>query len=209
MEKGIYPISKRVFDLALTLLALPLWLPLALVTAFLVGIKLGNPVIFSQQRPGLNGKPFRLYKFRTMTEARDPQGKLLPDDVRLTPFGRLLRALSLDELPEFYNVLRGEMSLVGPRPLLMAYLDRYSAGQMRRHLLPPGITGWAQINGRNILSWEEKFRLDIWYIDHWSLLLDLKILLLTVRKVLLREGISGENQATAEEFKGNSEKNQG
>lgn len=191
----------------LTVVTLPLWLPLTLVTAFLVAIKLGKPVIFSQQRPGLNGKPFRLYKFRTMTEARDPQGKLLPDAARLTHFGRLLRALSLDELPEFYNVLRGEMSLVGPRPLLMAYLDRYSAGEMRRHLLPPGITGWAQINGRNILSWEEKFRLDIWYIDHWSLLLDLKILFLTVRKVLLREGISGENQATAEEFKGNSGKN--
>lgn len=207
MEKGIYPISKRMFDLALTVLASPLWLPLTLATAFLVGIKLGKPVIFSQQRPGLNGKPFRLYKFRTMTETCDPQGKLLPDAVRLTPFGRLLRALSLDELPEFYNVLRGEMSLVGPRPLLMAYLDRYSAEQMRRHLLPPGITGWAQINGRNVISWEEKFRLDIWYIDHWSLLLDLKILLLTVRKVLLREGISGENQATAEEFKGNPGEN--
>ncbi len=207
MEKGIYPISKRLFDLALTVLALPLLLPLAFVTAILVGIKLGRPVIFSQQRPGLNGKPFRLYKFRTMTEARDPEGKLLPDAVRLTSFGRRLRALSLDELPEFYNVLRGDMSLVGPRPLLMAYLDRYSAEQMRRHLLPPGITGWAQINGRNAISWEEKFRLDCWYIDHWNLLLDLKILLLTVRKVLIREGISGENQATAEEFKGNSRKN--
>lgn len=203
MKKGIYPISKRAFDVVLTFLALPVVLPLMAVTAVLVRFKLGSPVIFSQRRPGLNGEPFLLYKFRSMTNARDEQGRLLADEIRLTPFGKKLRALSLDEIPELINVLRGEMSLVGPRPLLMQYLDRYSADQMRRHLLPPGITGWAQVNGRNAISWEEKFRLDCWYVDHWSLWLDLKILLLTVRKVFLREGISAQNQATTEEFKGN------
>jgi len=194
--------GKRVFDLALALPALLLLAPLLLVIALLVRLKLGAPVLFRQPRSGLHGKPFTLYKFRTMTGVRDAEGNLLPDAERLTPFGRFLRRTSLDELPELWNVLRGEMSLVGPRPLLMQYLDRYTPEQARRHEVRPGITGWAQVNGRNALSWEEKFALDVWYVDHHSLWLDLRILALTVLKVLSREGISQPGQATMEEFLG-------
>lgn len=193
---------KRLFDivaaaLALLLLALPL-----LCLAWLVRRKLGSPVLFCQTRPGLGGKPFRMIKFRTMTSTRDSNGVLLSDAQRMTPFGRRLRAASLDELPELINVLKGDMSLVGPRPLLMEYLPLYSAEQARRHEVRPGITGWAQINGRNALSWEDRFKLDVWYVDHRSLWLDLKILALTVRKVLAREGISAAGEATMSKFTG-------
>ena len=166
--------------------------------------KLGSPVLFRQQRPGLSGRPFWLLKFRTMTDARDAGGVLLPDAQRLTAFGRFLRGSSLDELPELINVLKGEMSLVGPRPLLMQYLDRYTPEQARRHEVRPGITGWAQVNGRNAITWEEKFKLDVWYVDNWSLWLDIKIIAMTIWKILKREGISQPGQATMEEFKGNS-----
>ncbi|UYN90794.1 MAG: sugar transferase [Anaerolineales bacterium] len=196
------PRSKRIFDLLLTLLALPLLLPLVLLIGLLVRIFLGRPVLFRQPRPGIGGLPFMLYKFRTMRDAAGPDGQPLPDAQRLTGFGRLLRASSLDELPELWNVLRGEMSLVGPRPLLMRYLDRYTPLQFRRHLTLPGMTGWAQINGRNNVSWEDKFALDVWYVDNWSLWLDIKILLLTPLKVLRREGINQPGNATALEFMG-------
>jgi sugar transferase EpsL len=202
---GIPP-SKRLFDLALTLPGLLLVSPLLLVAAILVWIFHGPPVLFHQKRPGYRGRLFPLLKFRTMLDARDAEGRLLPDSDRLTSLGRFLRATSLDELPELFNVLKGEMSLVGPRPLFAHYLDRYSPEQARRHDLLPGITGWAQVNGRNALSWEDKFRLDVWYIDHWSLSLDIKILLLTAWKVLKREGISQPGHATAEEFMGSGEK---
>lgn len=197
------PLSKRLFDVLLTSLGLIVLSPLLLLVALLVWVTLGTPILFKQQRPGYGGKPFTIYKFRTMTEERDAQGRLLSDAERLTPLGRFLRATSLDELPELVNVLRGEMSLVGPRPLLMQYLERYSPEQARRHEVLPGITGWAQVNGRNALTWEDKFRLDVWYVDHWSFWLDVKILLLTLIKVLRREGISQSGQATAEEFMGN------
>jgi len=193
---------KRLFDLLVSLLLLILLSPLMLVVAALVRVKLGKPVLFSQERPGLHGKLFRLYKFRTMRDAYDDQGKLLPDEQRLTKFGRFLRASSLDELPEFFNVLKGEMSLVGPRPLLVAYLERYTPEQARRHEALPGITGWAQVNGRNALTWEDKFRLDVWYVDHQSLWLDIKILFLTLWKALKREGINAPGSATAPEFMG-------
>jgi lipopolysaccharide/colanic/teichoic acid biosynthesis glycosyltransferase len=183
--------------LALLLLALPL-----LALAWWIRRKLGSPVLFRQVRPGLNGKPFTMLKFRTMTEERGAGGDLLPDAQRLTPFGRFLRASSLDELPELWNVLRGEMSLVGPRPLLMEYLPLYSQEQARRHELRPGITGWAQVNGRNAISWQEKFALDVWYVDNQSLWLDIKILWLTVRKVLVRDGISAAGEATMPKFTG-------
>jgi lipopolysaccharide/colanic/teichoic acid biosynthesis glycosyltransferase len=193
---------KRIFDLiaaslGLLLLALPL-----LVLAWQVRRKLGSPVLFTQVRPGLHGKPFRMVKFRTMTDARDASGALLSDAQRLTPFGRFLRASSLDELPELWNVLRGEMSLVGPRPLLMEYLPLYSPEQARRHEVRPGITGWAQVNGRNAISWADKFALDVWYVDHRSLWLDVRILWLTVRKVLVRDGISAAGDATMPKFEG-------
>ena len=193
---------KRLFDflvalLALLLLALPL-----LVLALLVRRKLGSPVLFRQVRPGLHGQPFEMVKFRTMTDARGADGALLPDAVRLTPFGRFLRASSLDELPELWNVLKGEMSLVGPRPLLMEYVPLYSAEQYRRHEVRPGVTGWAQVNGRNAISWEEKFKLDVWYVEQQSLALDIKILWLTVKKVLLRDGISAAGEATMAKFTG-------
>lgn len=196
------PFSKRLLDLLITTIGLLLLSPLLLLLAVLVFIIHGWPVIFAQVRPGYKGQPFTVYKFRTMNERRDDQGILLPDAQRLTRFGRFLRSTSLDELPELYNVLRGEMSLVGPRPLLIQYLERYSPEQLRRHDVLPGITGWAQVNGRNALTWEDKFRLDVWYVDHWSLGLDLKILFLTAWKVLKREGISQEGQATAAEFMG-------
>lgn len=191
---------KRLFDLVVVLLAAPFWVPVVTVLAVLVRVKLGAPVLFRQKRPGQGEQIFELVKFRTMTNDRDAQGRLLPDAVRLTPFGNWLRATSLDELPELWNVLRGEMSLVGPRPLLVQYLDRYSPEQRRRHEIPPGITGWAQINGRNALSWEEKFKLDVWYADHRSLALDLRILFLTLWKVKAREGISAAGEATMPEF---------
>ena len=165
--------------------------------------RIGAPVFFRQQRPGLHGQPFQMVKFRTMTDARGPDGALLPDAERLTPFGRFLRSASLDELPELWNVLRGDMSLVGPRPLLMEYLPLYTPEQARRHAVRPGITGWAQVNGRNALSWEEKFALDVWYVDHQSLALDIRILWLTARKVLAREGISAAGEATMGKFTGN------
>jgi len=177
--------------------------PVFLVLGVLVRVKLGSLVLFRQIRPGLHGKPFLLLKFRTMTDARDDDGNLLPDSERLTRFGRFLRKTSLDELPELWNVLKGDMSLVGPRPLLMQYLDRYTPEQARRHEVKPGMTGWAQVNGRNALTWEEKFKLDVWYVDHQSFWLDMKIIAMTVWKVLRREGISQTGQATAEEFMGN------
>jgi len=181
-----------------------LW-PVLLVLAFLVRRKLGSPVVFSQVRPGLAGKPFRMYKFRTMTDATDHEGELLPDEVRLTAFGRFLRSTSLDELPELWNVLKGEMSLVGPRPLLMEYLPLYTAEQARRHEARPGITGWAQVNGRNAISWEDKFSLDVWYVDNQSLWLDMRILWMTVRKVLVREGIAAAGEATTTKFTGSAQ----
>ncbi|NOY98037.1 MAG: sugar transferase [Chloroflexi bacterium] len=199
------PRSKRLFDLALTILGLLIVLPILLLVAALVRVFLGRPVLFRQQRPGYKGRPFFIYKFRTMTGGRDADGNLLPDSERLTRLGRFLRAASLDELPELFNVLRGEMSLVGPRPLLMAYLPRYSPEQMRRHDVLPGITGWAQVNGRNDITWPEKFRLDVWYVDHWSFWLDIKILWLTIWKVFKREGISQTGEATTAYFMGNEE----
>ena len=193
---------KRLFDLLLSLAGLlVLALPLLLLWV-LVHRKLGSPVLFRQVRPGLHGRPFMMVKFRTMTDARGPDGELLPDAVRLTPFGRFLRATSLDELPELWNVLKGDMSLVGPRPLLMEYLPLYSPEQVRRHEVRPGITGWAQVNGRNAISWEAKFKLDVWYVDHRSLWLDIKILWLTIKKVLVREGISAAGEATMGKFTG-------
>ena len=197
-------VLKRFLDIAGAILGLLAFGPLMCYIAFRIWREMGSPVLFRQVRPGLHGKPFVMYKFRTMTEERDADGRLLPDEQRLTPLGKFLRQYSLDELPEFINVLKGEMSLVGPRPLLMEYLDRYTPEQARRHELKPGITGWAQVNGRNVLTWEEKFRLDVWYVDNWNLLLDLKILLLTLVKVLRREGISAEGHATMPEFKGDS-----
>lgn len=194
--------QKRIFDLLLTIPGLLVFGPVMLILAVLVRLRLGSPILFRQERPGYRGRPFRLYKFRTMREAYDSQGRPLPDEARLTRLGRFLRSTSLDELPELFNILKGEMSLVGPRPLLIQYLQRYTPEQARRHEMPPGLTGWAQINGRNAISWEEKFRLDVWYIDNWSLALDAKILLLTVAKVLRREGVEGKNQTTAEEFLG-------
>jgi sugar transferase EpsL len=207
-KNGVYRrYGKRVFDLAVTIPALVLLAPVFAVLALAVRLKLGSPVLFRQQRPGLNGQPFTLAKFRTMTDTRDDEGNLLPDKERLTPFGQFLRSTSLDELPELHNVLRGEMSLVGPRPLLMRYLERYNGEQMRRHEAKPGITGWAQINGRNDVAWEEKFALDVWYIDHTSLSLDLKIIALTFWRILRRDGISREGHATAPEFLGSLEHN--
>lgn len=193
---------KRLFDLVSASLALLLLFPVLLLVAWLVHRRLGSPVLFRQVRPGLHGKPFEMVKFRTMRDAVDTEGNALPDAERLTPFGRFLRSTSLDELPELWNVIKGDMSLVGPRPLLMEYLPLYSAEQARRHEVRPGITGWAQVNGRNAVSWPEKFALDIWYVDNRSLLLDIRILFLTIKKVFVREGISAEGQATASRFTG-------
>lgn len=180
-----------------------------LATAILVRYKLGSPILFKQQRPGLHGKPFYLYKFRTMTDERDENGKLLPDHLRLTSFGKFLRKYSLDELPQLFNVLKGDISLVGPRPLLMEYLELYTPEQARRHEVKPGITGWAQVNGRNAISWEEKFKLDVWYVDNRTFWLDIKILFLTVIKVLKKEGINQSEYVTMEKFAGNvSQKHQ-
>ncbi len=192
---------KRAFDLIFSLAALVVLAPLLLVIALLVRLKLGAPVFFCQPRPGRDGRVFTMRKFRTMTGPRDAQGKLRTDEERLTRFGRALRSTSLDELPELWNVLRGDMSLVGPRPLLVEYLPRYSAEQMRRHAVRPGLTGWAQVNGRNATTWEERLRLDVWYVDHGSWGLDLRILLRTVLLVLRREGISAPGAATMREFR--------
>lgn len=193
--------AKRLFDLLAVILTAPFWLPLVAILALLVRVKLGSPVFFRQKRPGHRETIFDLIKFRTMADGRDAVGDLLPDASRLTSFGKWLRATSLDELPELINVLRGEMSLVGPRPLLVQYLPRYSSEQRRRHEVPPGLTGWAQINGRNALSWEEKFRLDVWYVEHRSLGLDLRILSRTVWQVVSRQGISAPGDATMPEFR--------
>lgn len=193
---------KRLMDIVVSALALVLLSPVLLVVALAVAARLGRPVLFSQARPGRGGQPFTMYKFRTMLNAVGPDGQPLPDAARLTGLGRFLRAASLDELPELWNVLKGEMSLVGPRPLLIAYLPLYTPEQARRHDVRPGITGWAQVNGRNALTWEEKFRLDVWYVDHQSLALDMKILLMTVLKVFRREGISSDGHATMPPFTG-------
>lgn len=199
------PLSKRLFDIFTAAHILAIASPVMLVTALLVRIFHGSPVIFGQQRPGYLGRIFRIFKFRTMTDERNPDGSLLPDAQRLTPLGKFLRASSLDELPELLNILRGEMSLVGPRPLLVQYLKRYSPEQARRHDVLPGMTGWAQVNGRNALEWEDKFRLDVWYVDHWSFWLDIKIIFMTFWKVFKREGISQPGHATAKEFMGNEQ----
>lgn len=202
MNKKIYFTVKRAFDFTAALAGLIVLAPLLFLLAALVRFKMGSPVLFKQGRPGLYGKIFTIYKFRTMTDERDEEGVLLPDCERLTPFGKFLRSSSLDELPELFNVLKGDMSLVGPRPLLAEYLPRYSPFQARRHEVRPGITGWAQVNGRNALSWEEKFACDVWYADNLSLATDLKILGMTLWKIIKREGISQEGQATMTEFTG-------
>ncbi len=194
--------GKRVFDLLLTFPALLLLMPVLFVATALVRWNLGSPIFYKQKRPGKDGVPFMLYKFRTMRDDKDKTGTFLPDDKRLTRLGKFLRSTSIDELPELWNVLKGDMSLVGPRPLLMQYLDRYTPEQARRHEVRPGITGWAQVNGRNAITWEEKFKLDVWYVDHQSLWLDLKIIALTLWKIIKREGISQPGQVTMEEFKG-------
>lgn len=196
---------KRLFDVLASAFALVVLFPVIVVVAVLIHRKLGSPVFFRQTRPGLNGKPFEMVKFRTMRDAFDENGKPLPDSERITPFGRFLRSTSLDELPELWNVLKGDMSLVGPRPLLMEYLPLYSQEQYRRHDARPGVTGWAQVNGRNAISWEDKFRLDVWYVDNQSLWLDVKILFLTVKKVLVRDGISGEGEVTMSKFTGSKD----
>jgi lipopolysaccharide/colanic/teichoic acid biosynthesis glycosyltransferase len=195
---------KRLLDILVAAFALIILSPLLAVVAVLVRAKLGSPIFFRQERPGLQGRPFTLVKFRTMLDARDEHGKPRPDAERLTDFGRWLRSTSIDELPELWNVLKGEMSLVGPRPLLMHYLPLYSPEQARRHDVPPGITGWAQVNGRNAISWDEKFALDTWYADHWSLWLDLKILARTAASVVRSHGISAEGSATMPEFTGSA-----
>ncbi|MEM3407787.1 MAG: sugar transferase [Nitrososphaerota archaeon] len=201
MKDKIFGI-KRLIDILGSLIGLMVTSPIMIVISVIIYLTMGRPIFYRQVRPGLNGKPFIIYKFRTMLDLKDKNGNLLPDEYRLTSIGKFLRGLTLDELPEFWNVLKGDMSLVGPRPLLMEYLDRYTPEQARRHEVKPGMTGWAQINGRNAISWEEKFRLDVWYVDNWSILLDLKIILLTILKVLKREGISAEGHATMPEFKG-------
>ena len=197
---------KRFFDCTATVIGLFLISPILLILYLLVRKKMGTPVFFKQKRPGLHGKPFYMYKFRTMTSECDKNECLLPDCDRLTALGKLLRASSLDELPELFNVVNGDMSLVGPRPLLMQYLDRYTHEQARRHEVKPGITGWAQVNGRNAITWEEKFKLDVWYVDNQSLWLDIKILLMTVGKVFHREGISADGEATMQEFMGSDQR---
>ncbi len=202
LPKGM-PFVKRIFDLIITIPGSILLSPLMLILSILVALRHGFPILFRQKRPGYHREVFTIYKFRTMLDLKDPQGVLLTDAQRMTKLGRFLRASSLDELPALFNVLKGEMSLVGPRPLLIEYLPLYNTEQSRRHNVLPGITGWAQVHGRNALSWQDKFRLDVWYVDNWSFWLDIKILCITVVKVLRREGISQPGQATAELFKGN------
>jgi lipopolysaccharide/colanic/teichoic acid biosynthesis glycosyltransferase len=197
---------KRLFDICISLTAIVLLSPLIIVTVLFSRIKLGAPVFFRQQRPGLHGQPFEMVKFRTMTGSRDSEGNLLPDGERLTAYGRFLRSTSIDELPEFWNVLKGDMSLVGPRPLLMEYLPLYSAEQRRRHEVRPGVTGWAQINGRNAISWDEKFAFDIWYVDNRSFFLDLKILLMTAKNVLIRRGVNAVGSSTMPRFTGSADR---
>lgn len=204
-QSNLRSVTKRFLDLLISSFALVILSPLLILIAVLVRLRIGLPVLFCQQRPGLDGEPFTIYKFRTMTDECDDQGNLLPDADRLTAFGNFLRSSSLDELPELFNVLKGDMSLVGPRPLLMEYLPRYTTEQIRRHDVKPGITGWAQVNGRNALTWEEKFELDVWYVDHCNLWLDIKILILTLIKVFQREGISQPGRATVDYFTGSSE----
>lgn len=193
---------KRVFDLVITFIGLLLLVPVIILVAALVRLKLGSAIFFKQARPGLNGDIFNMYKFRTMTNERDKNGVLLSDKVRLTEFGKFLRSTSLDELPGLWNVLKGDMSLVGPRPLLVEYLPLYSEKQSKRHEVKPGITGWAQVNGRNAISWDEKFDLDLWYVDNQSIWLDIKILWMTIKKVIVRDGISQSNHVTMDKFKG-------
>lgn len=195
---------KRLFDLAVASVGLALLSPIILVTALLIRVKLGSPVVFKQERPGLHGKIFTVYKFRTMTDERDDNGELLPDQLRLTRFGKLLRKFSLDEFPQLLNVVKGDMSLIGPRPLLVEYLPLYSTEQNKRHNVRPGITGWAQVNGRNAITWEERFKLDVWYVENQSLWLDMKIMLLTIKKVIASEGVSHQNHVTMPDFNGNS-----
>jgi len=195
-------ITKRICDIILAILGLAITSPLWVCSAIAVLISMGTPVMFSQWRAGIHGKPFRMLKFRTMRDTRDEHGQLLPDEQRLTRLGRFLRRTSLDELPELINVIQGEMSIVGPRPLLMDYLPLYTPAQMRRHEVTPGITGWAQVNGRNTLSWEERFELDVWYVDNWSMMLDLRILLMTIRVVFTGKGISADGHATMPDFQG-------
>lgn len=196
------PLSKRIFDLTFALIALIILSPVLILTAIFVRIFIGSPILFTQQRPGYMGRPFHIYKFRSMTNRFARDGSLLPDAERLTRFGRILRSLSLDELPELFNILRGEMSFVGPRPLLMDYLPLYSPEQMRRHDVMPGLTGWAQVNGRNAIDWPSRFRMDVWYVDNWSFWLDIRIIFMTVSKVVLREGVNQVGQSTVEYFKG-------
>lgn len=202
----MYKYIKRFFDIISSLLAIIILSPVLAVTAVLVRIKLGSPVLFKQERPGKDEKIFTLYKFRTMTDEKDENGELLPDEVRLTKFGQFLRSTSLDELPELFNILKGDMSVIGPRPLLVRYLPRYNSHQKRRHEVRPGLSGWAQVNGRNTVSWEDKFNMDVEYVDNYSLLMDIKILLMTVVNVLKHDGISSETSVTMEEFMGNEEK---
>lgn len=198
---------KRIIDIFLSVIFILLFWWLYIIIVILVRRKLGSPVIFRQKRPGLNEKIFTMYKFRTMTDEKDKEGNLLSDKDRLTKFGKFLRSTSLDEIPEFFNILKGDMSLIGPRPLLVKYLDRYSKEQSRRHEVRPGISGWAQVNGRNAISWEDKFKYDIEYADSLSFLLDLKIIILTIKKIFMREGISQDGSATMEEFKGEQKNN--
>ena len=196
---------KRLIDFTVALVALIVALPILLICALLIRLFIGKPVLFKQTRPGLKAKPFNMVKFRTMTNERDEHGNLLPDEKRLTRLGKFLRSTSLDDLPELWNVLNGDMSLVGPRPLLMEYLDLYTDEQARRHEARPGITGWAQVNGRNAISWEQKFNLDVWYVDNQSMWLDIKIIFMTAKKVLVREGISASGEATMSKFKGSKQ----
>lgn len=202
----MYKYVKRFFDIVSSLLAIIVLSPLLLVIAILVRIKLGSPVLFKQERPGKDEKIFTLMKFRTMTDERDENGELLPDEIRLTKFGKFLRSTSIDELPELFNILKGDMSVIGPRPLLVQYLPRYNAHQHRRHEVRPGLSGWAQVNGRNAISWQEKFNLDVEYVDNYSFFMDIKILFMTVINVFKRDGISSETSATMEEFMGNDDK---
>lgn len=204
-QQGWRFMAKRLLDRGVAAVALVATIPLLATSSLAVRVALGAPVFFTQVRPGRGGKPFRLLKLRTMRDAKGPDGQPLPDEVRLTPLGRVLRSASIDELPQLWNVLRGELSLVGPRPLLMQYLPRYTAEQARRHDVLPGITGWAQVNGRNALSWDEKFALDVWYVENWSLWLDVRILVLTVWRVLQRSGVSRAGHATMPEFTGSGE----
>jgi len=201
-SRKIHSILKRIFDIVFSVLGLVMLSPVLVVLAIMVRIKIGSPVLFRQSRPGLGGDAFIIYKFRTMSQQRDAKGDLLPDEKRLSPFGRFLRSTSMDELPELFNVIKGNMSIVGPRPLMMKYLDRYTPEQARRHQVRPGITGWAQINGRNAVSWQDKFKLDVWYVDNWSLWLDAGIIFKTLWMIVTRQGVTQHGRATVDEFMG-------